>query len=59
VSLPLDANLFLNGNAAFSNPFNIMTTRGDIIYRNSSNVSARLALGTNGQVLQSNGTDLI
>lgn len=36
-----------------------MTTRGDIVYRNSSNVTARLALGTNGQVVGSNGTDLV
>ena len=40
---------------AMSDP---MTTRGDIIYRNSSNVTARLPLGTNGQVLTSNGSDL-
>lgn len=35
-----------------------MTTRGDIIYRNSSNVTARLGRGTAGQLLYSNGTDL-
>ncbi|KKN76989.1 hypothetical protein LCGC14_0364810 [marine sediment metagenome] len=35
-----------------------MTTRGDIIYRNSSNVTARLGIGTNLYVLQSDGTDL-
>ena len=32
------------------------TTRGDIIYRNSSNVTARLPLGASGTFLQSNGT---
>ena len=35
-----------------------MTTRGDIIYRNSSNITARLGLGSNKYVLQSDGTDL-
>jgi hypothetical protein len=36
----------------------IVTTRGDIIVRNAT-VAARLALGGNGTVLQSNGTDLV
>jgi len=35
-----------------------MTTRGDIIIRNSSNVTDRLAVGTNGQVLTTDGTDV-
>lgn len=35
-----------------------MTTRGDLIYRNASNVTARLGRGSAGQVLQSDGTDL-
>lgn len=35
-----------------------MTTRGDIIYRNSSNTTARLGRGTSGQVLTSDGTDI-
>ena len=35
-----------------------MTTRGDIMYRNASNATDRLALGTTGKVLMSNGTDL-
>lgn len=35
-----------------------MTTRGDLIYRNSSNVTARLPIGTTGKVLTSNGTDV-
>lgn len=38
----------------FSDP---MTTRGDVIVRNSSNVSARLAVGSADQVLKSDGTD--
>lgn len=35
-----------------------MTTRGDIIVRNASNVTARLGKGTAGQVLKSDGTDI-
>ncbi len=41
--------------AGFTNP---MTTRGDIIYRDPTNVTARLGLGANLFVLQSDGTDL-
>lgn len=36
----------------------IVTTRGDIIVRDAT-VPVRLALGANGTVLQSNGTDLV
>lgn len=35
-----------------------MTTRGDIIVRNSSNTTARLAIGSSGKVLSSDGTDI-
>lgn len=35
-----------------------MTTRGDIIYRNASNVTARLGIGASGTYLYSNGTDV-
>lgn len=35
-----------------------MTTRGDIIVRNASNVTARLAIGTAGKVPLSDGTDV-
>lgn len=35
-----------------------MTTRGDIIVRNASNVTARLAIGSAGKVLSSDGTDV-
>lgn len=35
----------------------VITTRGDIIVGNSSNVAARIALGSSGQVLTSDGTD--
>ena len=45
-----------NAAAGFTDP---MTTRGDMIYRNSSNVTARLPLGTNGQLLGSNGSDVV
>ena len=43
------------GGAGLTDP---MTTRGDVIIRNSSNATARLALGSNGQVLKSDGTDI-
>ena len=36
----------------------VLTTRGDILTRNASTES-RLAIGTNGQTLQSDGTDLV
>jgi hypothetical protein len=35
-----------------------MTTRGDIIIRDASNNTERLAVGSNGQVLTSDGTDV-
>jgi hypothetical protein len=35
-----------------------MTTRGDLIYRNASNVTARLPIGSSGKVLSSDGTDV-
>lgn len=35
-----------------------MTTRGDVIVRNASNVTARLAVGSSGKVLSSDGTDV-
>jgi hypothetical protein len=41
--------------AGFSDP---MTTRGDIIVRNASNVTARLPIGSSGKVLSSDGTDV-
>lgn len=47
----------LDGNVAakFTDP---MTTRGDILYRNASNVTARLPVGANTFVLTSDGTDV-
>jgi len=45
-----------SGNAgSLSDP---MTTRGDIIVRDSSNATARLAVGSANTVLQSDGTDV-
>jgi len=41
--------------SGFSDP---MTTRGDLIFRNASNTTARLAIGTAGQVPTSDGTDI-
>lgn len=35
-----------------------MTTRGDLIDRNASNVTARLAIGAAGKILSSDGTDV-
>lgn len=35
-----------------------MTTRGDLIYRNSSNTTARLPIGSSGKFLSSDGTDV-
>ena len=42
--------------SGFADP---MTTRGDLIFRNASNVTARLGRGTVNQVLTSDGTDLL
>jgi hypothetical protein len=36
----------------------VISTRGDIVYGNSSGNATRLALGTSGQVLKSDGTDI-
>lgn len=46
---------WVNNPAGFADP---MTTRGDIIIRDATNTTARLGIGTNGQVLQSDGTDI-
>ena len=43
------------GGVGLSDP---MTTRGDVIVRNSSNATARLGIGANGEVLSSDGTDV-
>ena len=36
----------------------VITTRGDLVYGNASNVADRLPIGTVGQVLTSDGTDV-
>jgi len=36
----------------------VMTTRGDIIYKNSSGITTRLAVGGASQILTSDGTDI-
>mgnify|MGYP003134251522 CR=1 FL=1 len=41
--------------SGYSDP---LTTRGDILHRNSSNATARLAVGSNGYILKSDGTDV-
>ena len=41
--------------SGFTDP---MTTRGDIIYKDASNVTNRLAVGTAAQVLTTDGTDV-
>lgn len=43
------------GASSFTDP---MTTRGDIIIRNSSNATARLGIGSSGKVVSSDGTDI-
>ncbi len=45
----------VSGGGGLTDP---MTTRGDVIIRNASNVTARLAIGSTGKVLQSDGTDI-
>ena len=38
-------------------PFRKMTTRGDLVYASAANTASRLAVGTSGQALVSDGTD--
>lgn len=52
---PGAAPTFQTNPAGFADP---MTTRGDIIIRNASNVTDRLAIGANTFVLTSDGTDI-
>jgi len=47
------------GEAASSGFSDPMTTRGDVIVRNAANATARLGIGINGQVLKSDGTDIV
>jgi hypothetical protein len=48
-------SLISGGGSGLADP---MTTRGDLIFRNSSNVTARLPVGTATYVLTSDGTDV-
>ncbi len=49
------ANWILFLETPFQDP---MTSRGDVIIRNAANVTARLGIGTSGQVMKSDGTDV-
>lgn len=53
-SADTDWKIAANCAAGFSDP---LTTRGDINYRNSANVTSRLPVGSANTVLTSNGTD--
>jgi hypothetical protein len=53
--LATDGTGILSWLTAFTDP---MTTRGDLVYRDPTNTTARLGAGTNGQVLKSDGTDI-
>jgi hypothetical protein len=53
-----DAHLFGITDPSVTGLSDPMTTRGDVIVRNASNVTARLAIGSSGKVLQSDGTDV-
>lgn len=44
-----------NNKSDYTDP---LTTRGDLLYRNAT-ITTRLSLGTSGQVLSSNGTDVL
>jgi hypothetical protein len=53
-----DAHLFGITDPSVTGLTDPMTTRGDVIIRNASNVTARLGRGSAGQVLTSDGTDV-
>jgi len=53
--LSTDGSGVLSWIATLTDP---MTTRGDMVYRNSSNVTARLPVGAANSVLSANGTDV-
>ena len=52
------AAVWKNVSAAGTGLTDPMTTRGDIIIRNAANATARLGVGTSGQALVSDGTDI-
>jgi hypothetical protein len=45
----------VGGGGGFADP---MTTRGDMIYRDNTNTTARLPVGANGQVITTDGVDV-
>ena len=51
----IDGSQLTNLPSGFSDP---MTTRGDIIIRDINNITSRLGVGTNGQVLGTDGVDV-
>jgi len=55
----LDDSTAATARATLAAQQDVITTRGDITRGNSSGVAERLALGTTGQVLKSDGTDLV
>jgi hypothetical protein len=62
VNIPSGQSYKINGTALTAanvgaEPTLPLSTRGDLLYRNASNVTARLAVGTNEQVITTNGTD--
>lgn len=53
-------NKFLHASGAWiAGAVNVLTTRGDIVRAGASGVAERLALGTSGYVLSSDGTDVV
>lgn len=63
VNIPSGQSYKINGSAlTYANvgaePTLPLSTRGDLLYRNASNVTARLPVGTNEQVITTNGTDV-
>jgi hypothetical protein len=63
VNIPSGQSYKINGSAlTYANvgaePTLPLSARGDLLYRNASNVTARLPVGTNEQVITTNGTDV-
>lgn len=58
ITVGSDGRLTLASSGSSGGMSDPMTTRGDLIYRNSSNVTARLPVGASSYVLTSNGTDV-
>jgi len=63
VNIPSGQSYKINGTALTAanvgaEPTLPLSTRGDLLYRNASNVTARFPVGTNEQVITTNGTDV-